>query len=299
MGIGPGATPPDFEMFKITDLDRMEMLVESIDMIHGIWASDPPYEFHGKYWDFVIKDNVLTDIGVGGMGKPYQKPHPPVMIPAMSRGSGSIRLAARRGWSCISANFVPDDVLKGHWRDYLDECRTLGQQPDPSMWKAGRTLLITETDEEARQYLRREDNAFRWYFEYIIGVTSHGGFVHMLKSDPDMPDEEVTPEYCIDTIVTAGSPKTVAKKIAEFRDETGPFETLIVSHHDWVHKDLWAAPHGVDRDRADAEAPRRDRLAGGGGVGRGGGGGVGRPGRRCATRAPRSAPGGWPRSWGR
>ena len=60
MGIGPGATPPDFEMFKITDLDRMEMLVESIDMIHGIWASDPPYEFHGKYWDFEIKDNVLA-----------------------------------------------------------------------------------------------------------------------------------------------------------------------------------------------------------------------------------------------
>ena len=239
MGIGPGATPPDFEMFKITDLDRMEMLVESIDMIHGIWASDPPYEFHGKYWDFEIKDNVLPEIGVGGMGKPYQQPHPPVMIPAMSRGSGSIRLAAQRDWMCISANFVPDEVLKGHWRDYLDECKKLGRQPDPSKWKAGRTLLVTETDEEARQYLRREDNAFRWYFEYIIGITRHGGFVHMLKSDPDMPDDEVTPEYCIDTIVTAGSPKTVAKKIAAFRDEVGPFETLILSHHDWVHKDLW------------------------------------------------------------
>ena len=165
MGIGPGATPPDFEMFKITDLDRMEMLVESIDMIHGIWASDPPYEFHGKYWDFEIKDNVLADIGVGAMGKPYQQPHPPVMIPAMSRGSGSIRLAAQRDWLFISANFVPDDVLKGHWRDYLDERKKLGLAPNPSKWKAGRTLLITETDEEARQYLRREDNAFRWYFE--------------------------------------------------------------------------------------------------------------------------------------
>ena len=137
MGIGPGATPPDFEMFKITDLDRMEMLVESIDMIHGIWASDPPYEFHGKYWDFEIKDNVLNDIGVGAMGKPYQQPHPPVMIPAMSRGSGSIRLAARRDWMCISANFVPDAVLKGHWRDYLDERKKLGRAPDPSKWKGG------------------------------------------------------------------------------------------------------------------------------------------------------------------
>ena len=39
-------------MFKVLDEDRMAMLEESIDMILGIWASDPPYEFRGKYWDF-------------------------------------------------------------------------------------------------------------------------------------------------------------------------------------------------------------------------------------------------------
>jgi len=31
----------------------------------------------------------------------------------------------------------------------------------------------------------------------------------------------------------------VAEKLAQFRAETGPFETLIISHHDWVHKKLW------------------------------------------------------------
>ena len=239
MGIGPGATPPDFEMFKIMDLDRMAMLEESIDAIHYIWANDPPYEFHGKFWDFEIKNNIVADIGVGAMGKPYQKPYPPVMLPAMSRGSGSIRLAARRGWDVISANFVPQEVLKGHWRDYCDERQKIGKEPDPSIWKGGRTILVTETDAEAEAYLKREDNAFQWYFKYIIGVTSAGGFQHMLKSDVDLPDEELTPEYCIDTLVIAGSPKTVARKLAEVREDVGPFETLIISHHDWVHKDLW------------------------------------------------------------
>ena len=38
-GIGPGAAPPDFEMFKVLDQDRMAMLEESIDMILG---SGPP-----------------------------------------------------------------------------------------------------------------------------------------------------------------------------------------------------------------------------------------------------------------
>ena len=142
--------------------------------------------------------------------------------------------------------------------------RSWGARPTPPSGRRAAPLLVTETDEEARQYLRREDNAFRWYFEYIIGVTSAGGFVHMLKSDPDMPDEEVTPEYCIDTIVTAGSPKTVAKKIAEFRRRDRP-----VRDPDRLAPRLGpqrpvAAPHGAHRDRAHAAASCGDRLAGGG-----------------------------------
>ena len=128
-GIGPGATPPDFEMFKVLDEDRMAMLEESIDMILGIWASDPPYEFRGKYWDFEIRDQIIPDIGVGAMGKPYQDPHPPIMLPAMSRGSSSIRMAARRDWHSISANFVPAEVLREHWGHWCDEKRKRGACP--------------------------------------------------------------------------------------------------------------------------------------------------------------------------
>ena len=43
MGIGPGGLGSDFELFKVTDKDRSEMMAESIEIIHKIWASDPPY----------------------------------------------------------------------------------------------------------------------------------------------------------------------------------------------------------------------------------------------------------------
>lgn len=239
MGIGPGATPPDFEMFKITDKDRMEMLEESIDMIHGIWTSDPPYEFHGKHWDFQIKDSVIPELGSGLMGKPYQRPYPPVMIPAMSRGSSSIRLAARRGWYVVSANFVTADVLKEHWETYVTVSEEHGRTADPANWAAARTLLVTETDEEAEEYLKRPDNAFHWYFHFLSGVCRAGGFAYVQKADPDVPDEEVTAQYCIDNIVIAGSVKTVVERLVEFREYVGPFETLVISQHDWVHKSLW------------------------------------------------------------
>src|SRR5205823_9822682 len=143
------------------------------------------------------------------------------------------------GWHMHSANFVQQEVPAGHWRDYCDERRKHGLPIEPHKWRAGRTLLVTETDEEARDYLRSPGNSLEWYFHYIIGITSHGGFVHMLKSHPDMPDAEVTPQYCIDTMVIAGSPRTVAEKLAAFREKTGPFETLITSHHDWVPFGMW------------------------------------------------------------
>ena len=85
--------------------------------------------------------------------------------------------------------------MAGHWRDHCEERRALGLSPEPAKWRAGRTLLVTETDEEARAYLRSPGNSLEWYFRYIIGLTRHGGFVHMLKSDPNMPDAEVTPRY--------------------------------------------------------------------------------------------------------
>ncbi len=238
-GIGPGGAPPDFEAFGVVDKNRPEMLEESIDIILELWSTDPPYDIQGKYWSFQVKDNVLPHIGVGKMTEPYQKPHPPIMLPSMSRGSASARLTARRGWHMISANFVPEDIAVGHWRDWADERKRLGLPLEPHKYRAGRTLLVCDSDEEARAYLASPDCALRYYFKYIIGLTGHGGFVGMLKNDPDMPDSEVTVDYCLENIVIAGSPRTVAERLAAFRDKVGPFETLIVSHHDWVHRSLW------------------------------------------------------------
>jgi alkanesulfonate monooxygenase SsuD/methylene tetrahydromethanopterin reductase-like flavin-dependent oxidoreductase (luciferase family) len=54
MGIGPGGLGSDFELFKVTDKNRGEMMVESIEMIHKIWASIP-HRIPGKYWDITIR----------------------------------------------------------------------------------------------------------------------------------------------------------------------------------------------------------------------------------------------------
>ena len=63
MGIGPGGLGSDFELFKVTDKDRSEMMVELIEIIHKIWAADPPYRIPGKYWDITIENSYQPRLG--------------------------------------------------------------------------------------------------------------------------------------------------------------------------------------------------------------------------------------------
>ncbi len=107
MGVGPGGLGSDFELFQTFEKNRAEMMAESIDMIHKIWASDPPYRLHGKYWDIVVDQQMQKHLGIGPMLKPYQKPYPPLAMSVMSPRSGTARFAGERGWGMISANFTP------------------------------------------------------------------------------------------------------------------------------------------------------------------------------------------------
>jgi alkanesulfonate monooxygenase SsuD/methylene tetrahydromethanopterin reductase-like flavin-dependent oxidoreductase (luciferase family) len=43
LGIGPGAAPPDFELFGTLDKNRMEMLEESVDMMVRLWTTGKPW----------------------------------------------------------------------------------------------------------------------------------------------------------------------------------------------------------------------------------------------------------------
>src|SRR3984893_8703013 len=60
LGIGTGSTPTDIELLDVpTDPKvRAEMLVEAVNMIRYIWASDPPYRFDGKFWKTRITDSI-------------------------------------------------------------------------------------------------------------------------------------------------------------------------------------------------------------------------------------------------
>jgi alkanesulfonate monooxygenase SsuD/methylene tetrahydromethanopterin reductase-like flavin-dependent oxidoreductase (luciferase family) len=208
-------------------------MLEAIDMILKIWSQDPPYELHGEFWDIVVKESMLPAFGVGTMPKPLQRPHPPIAISAMNVGSFSVGVAASRGWDIVSANFIPAYIVKSHWAGYLEGCARAGRAPDGDKWHVARTVLVADSDREAEDYVLDPEGSTFAYYDYLLALMKASNFSKIMKPDPDMADAALTPEVAIKDMVIAGSPDTVVDRVRAFRDEVGPFGTLVISAMDW------------------------------------------------------------------
>lgn len=239
MGIGPGGLASDFELFGTTDQDRGAMMVECIEMVHAIWASEPPYRLNGRFWNIELAETVQDDLGIGPIPTPYQKPFPPIAVSAMSPRSGTARLAGERGWSCISANFNPIGHTRTHWEAYAEGAERAGRRPDRASWRVARSILVTESDAEAADYLLNPASSVYRYFHYLRTQLGRAGLVRIFKDNPEMSDEACTVEHCLDAMVIAGSARTVTEKLAAVVEATGGFGTLEATFHEWDDEALW------------------------------------------------------------
>ncbi len=241
LGIGPGGLVSDFELFDVGQAElRPQMMLESIDMILALWSQDPPYEIEGRFWKISVKHNIWPEFQVGYVPRPFQKPHPPIALSLLTPSSPSARTAGERGWIPVSGNFFHRRYLRGHWEKYVEGCELAGRRPDPDVWRVSRSVLVTETDAEADDYLADGDTALSFYYSFM-----HFNFAHarkalfMLKPDLELPDEDLTVDAVTRALVIAGSPRRVLDQLVALRDETGPFGTLLMTGHDWDRPEMW------------------------------------------------------------
>ena len=236
MGVGPGGLLSDFELFGVLDKDRMEMMEEALDMMIELWTSEPPYKMHGKHWTIDMKEWTHHDIKLGYVPKPFQLPHPPVAMSAMSPWSSSLKFAGKRGYIPVTANFINTWSAKTHWPAYCAGASEGEIEPDPSKWRVARSIFVADTDEEAMSFVQKSDGAYDFYYQYLYKIFDRsdykGPFVVNEGDDP----EQLTPEAVRDSCVIAGSPATVAQKILALREEIGDFGTLLYAAHDWADK---------------------------------------------------------------
>ena len=133
----------------------------------------------------------------------------------------------------IWSNFIATSSVASHWKMFQKGASEAGLEPDSNKWSVARNILVTDRDADAAEYLARPENALAHYYKYMIELFKRAGFTVILKPDEQMSDDELTSAWAIDNFVIAGSPQTVANKILAFRDEVGPFGTIVMVAHDW------------------------------------------------------------------
>ena len=238
LGISPGALPSDAEVIGNMDMDRPAMFLEAINHVLALWTTDAPYNLQGKFWNISTARTHLPETGMGTIPRPFQRPHPPIVVTAVAPFSKGISEAAARGWDPISANFLLPQWVKTHWGKYVEGCERGGRVADPANWRVAKTICVADDDRTAERYARDPNGPYVYYYNSLFTKLKRRGALGVFKSDPKMPDEAITLDMVCDKLIIHGSPAKVADGIMALQEETGKFGTLLYAGMDWHDRDM-------------------------------------------------------------
>lgn len=260
-GISPGGLLSDAEIFGNLDADRNALFLEAIDAVLAIWTGEAPYEIAGRNWTISTRRTLLPEIGQGIIGKPLQRPHPPIVVTAVAPFSKGVSAAAARGWDPISANFLMPKWVATHRASYEQGCRDGGRAVDFDNWRVCKSIFVAESRKAAEDYVRGQGSPYEHYYRSLYTKLVRNGRSNLFKEDQSMPDDALNFEHVFDRLNIWGTPDEVAEKVLAFREEVGPFGTLLYAGHDWRDPEL--AKRSM-RLMAEEVMPRVNRALGSG-----------------------------------
>jgi alkanesulfonate monooxygenase SsuD/methylene tetrahydromethanopterin reductase-like flavin-dependent oxidoreductase (luciferase family) len=235
MGISPGGLMSDAEVFGNLDKDRNAMFLESINMVLDLWKGEAPYNLSGQFFRVSTEKTKILEIGQGAILKPYQKPHPPIVVTAVAPHSKGVTEAAKRGWTPVSANFLLPEWVASHWPRYVQGCKETNKEAKGADWRVAKSIFVSDDERTAKEYGHGPKGPYHFYFRQLIRkLVGAGGRGNLFKLDPSEPDASINAEAITPKLVIAGTPDSVAEQILAFREKVGPFGTLYYPCHDWV-----------------------------------------------------------------
>jgi alkanesulfonate monooxygenase SsuD/methylene tetrahydromethanopterin reductase-like flavin-dependent oxidoreductase (luciferase family) len=234
LGVAPGGLRSDAEMMENLDADRNAIFVESVEHMIALWTQAPPYKLAGKRWKLTTERTWIADLGQGAMLKPFQRPHPPIVITAILPNSNGIAAAAARGWTPISANFVHPWVIATHWPKYAEGCASAGRAARPEDWRVAKSIFVADDQATLERMTRAPGNPFAHYFRNLQRKAEAGRGNSFFKHDPALPDSALTDEYLVEQMLIAGTVNEVVERLLAFRERIGAFGRLLYVGHDWA-----------------------------------------------------------------
>ena len=233
LGVGPGVRS-DAEAMGDLSSDRNRKTQEALDHMCRIWREAPPYQIEGEFHRTRTVRSFDPSIGLGVAVRPLQRPHPPIAITSIRPDAEGPQAAGTRGWTGISAAYIGAYVVRAHIQSYLEGRRSAGLSADPSGWRVARSVFVADDETTARRYAHREDGAHGFYFHVMRTKLAKAGALDVMRDCPGQPDSELSTRRCLERLVIAGTPQSVADQILEFRSEVGAFGTLLYTGHDWT-----------------------------------------------------------------
>ena len=234
MGISPGGLMSDAEVFGNYQKDRNAIFLESINMVLEIWRREAPYDLTGQFFNVSTARTMIPEIGQGTILKPFQRPHPPIVVTAVAPHSKGITEAAKRGWRPISANFLLPEWVATHWPRYVEGRAAVGAEASPSEWTVAKSIFVADDEATAKRYGLGSEGPYHFYFKQLVRKLVSGGRSNLFKVDQSIPDADITPEYVTNNLVIAGTVNSVVDQLLAFREKTGDFGTLYYACHDWM-----------------------------------------------------------------
>ena len=111
--------------------------------------------------------------------------------------------------------------------------------PKAADWRIAKSIFVADDEATAQRYAYGSDGPYYFYFRQLIRkLVGAGGRGNLFKTDPDMPNEAITPEYVTKRLVLAGTVDSVVAQLLAFREQVGDFGTLLYAGHDWVDSRL-------------------------------------------------------------
>src|SRR5256886_9727659 len=193
-GISPGGLMSDAEVCGNYKKDRNAIFLESINMVLAIWEREAPYNLQGQFFGVTTQNTQIPEIGQGAIIKPYQKPHPPIVVTAVAPHSKGVTEAAKRGWTPISANFLLPEWVASHWPRYVEGCEASGRKADGKDWRVAKSIFVADDDKAAKRYGHGPDGPYHFYFKQLIRkLVGLGGSGYLFLLHPKRPRSVVAP----------------------------------------------------------------------------------------------------------
>ena len=231
LGVGISALPTDHQLFGLdTGGGRnRRMTFEALDIMTSLWL-DGPRDFNGEFWNTAATVSPFPSLGYHL--RPFQTPHPPIGIAAITAGSENHKLAGRKGYLPVSLSISPDaSNTARHWTTVAEAASAAGREANRDDWRIIRDVYVAPTDAEARACAIGGMMGRCWK-EFLLPLYLGLGLGPLLKTHPEMPDEDITLDYLCDRLWIVGSPATVASRLQDLDAAVGGFGTLLITAYD-------------------------------------------------------------------